>query len=396
MDFELTEEQALIRETARRFVQDYDGRRSSRAGFNPAVWASLAELGFLAIGLPERHGGMGGAVELALVCQEFGRGPVLEPYLGAAIFSGQLIAAAGRPEQQESLLRGIVSGERIMAVAYREPVTPEDLTPRLTRARVDGAAYVLSGRKTLVPGSNEADSFIVTALDGDGAAGEDAGLTLFMLSRRMDGVRVMPAPLVDGSWSVDIELDEVRLADTDILGSPGDGLAPLVQALRYAVLGNCAVTCGAMMAALDQAAHYLTVRKQFGLLLSEFQVLRHKIADMAIDCETAEAAILKMIASFQDPDRHDPALAVAGAKVLLDELGHRVCGQAIQIHGGMGMTEECGIGRYFARCLLNKTLFGMPLDHMAQYVALLKKQRDAQPAMVHEPRDRRVRQAAGV
>lgn len=395
MDFELTEEQALIRETARRFVQDYNGRRSFPAGFDRAIWTSLAERGFLAIGLPERHGGMGGVVELALVCQEFGHGPVLEPFLAAALFPGQLIAAAGRPVQQENLLPDIASGKRIMGVAYREPVRPEDLTPRLTRARRDGAAYILSGRKTLVSGGNEADSFIVTAL-AEGTAGEDAGLTLFMVSRRLDGVRIMPAPLADGSWSVDIDLDGVRLTEADILGSPGEGMAALVQALRYAILGNCAITCGAMTAALDQAAHYLTVRKQFGLLLSEFQVLRHKIADMAIDCEMAEAAILKMIASFQDPDRHDPALAVAGAKVLLDELGHRVCGQAIQIHGGMGMTEECGIGRYFARCLLNKALFGTPLDHMAHYVELLKERRDALPARVHEPRDRRVRQAADV
>jgi alkylation response protein AidB-like acyl-CoA dehydrogenase len=365
MDFGLTEEQVLIRESARRFTEEH---ASPQAVFDRGAWSTLAELGFLSLGLPERFGGVGGPVELSLVCREFGRGPLPQPYVGAAVFAARLIIEAGSEAQQHDTLTALSEGTRIISVAYRD--STEAIARGPTTFRREGSGFVLDGQKRLAIAAPVADQLIVTAAP---ARPEDdrTGPSLFLVDTGTAGVRVVPVPLVDGGWCGEVYFDEVRLGAESLLGQEGEGAETLKAGLRYAILGSASQTAGAMERALHLASGYLRTRRQFGAPLSSFQALRHKIADMTIDCEMADAAILKMIASFQSPGQHDPEEACALAKAILDEAGHRVCSQAIQIHGGMGMTEECGVGQYFRLVTLNKALFGSTTSHVEHYTNLL-------------------------
>jgi alkylation response protein AidB-like acyl-CoA dehydrogenase len=177
--------------------------------------------------------------------------------------------------------------------------------------------------------------------------------------------------LIDGTWCGEIRFDKVRLTADRVLGTVGQGAGALHEALRYAALAACAEKVGMVLQAMLSTSEYLKIRKQFGATLSSFQALRHKIADMAIDGEMAKAALMKLVASFQAPEEHNPDMALSLAKVMLDEIGHRVCSQAIQLHGAMGLTSEFGIGRYYTRATLTRALFGSTSEHLTQYSELL-------------------------
>jgi len=371
MDFNLTDEQRMIQESACRFVSEhYASHRAHGEGSSAARWRALGELGFLSIGQPEEFGGIGDAVEIAVVCQEFGRGPVLEPYIGTALFAAQIIARAGEPEKARELLAAIASGERIVSVAYRDADVAGEVGSVATLAHCVGDEFILTGRKSLVLAAPEADLLIVSAL----AEGRDdwmGDLTWFLVDPAQDGVTIKPLRLVDGSWCGEVWLDHAKVSASRVLGSAHKGLDALQQALRYATLGACSEVSGLCMAALDITSEYIKTRKQFGNTLSSFQALRHKIADMAIDCEMAKAAVHKLVASFQAPELHDPEMTQSLAKFVLDEIGQRVCSQAIQLHGAMGLTEECTIGRYYARATLIRSLYGATSSHLTNYAKLL-------------------------
>jgi alkylation response protein AidB-like acyl-CoA dehydrogenase len=368
MDFRYTEEQVVISESARKFVND-QSRRTTAGDFDRELWNGLADLGFLCVGLPERFGGVGGPAELSIVCRAFGAGPLREPFVGAGVFPAQIVAEAGTEEQQAELLPAIAMGRRVVSVAYLD--SPEALRAGRGRTsyRKQGSAYLLSGRKCLALAAPFADRLIVSAIPA--GSEDDEALSLFLIDRSNPGLRLKPVPLIDGVACAEVYLADALVSQESLIGRERGAARPLSAALRFATLGACSQTAGAMSKALQIASDYIKVRKQFGAALSSFQVLRHKVADMAIDCEMADAAILKMIASFQVPEQHDPELATAMAKVMLDEAGHRVCGQAIQLHGGIGMTEECDIGRYFRHVTLNKALFGAPSSHLERYMNLV-------------------------
>jgi len=371
MDFNLTDEQRMIQESARRFVAEHYGvHRASGDGSGAARWRSLADLGFLSIGQPEEFGGIGGAVEIAIVCREFGRGPVLEPYISTALFAAQIIARAGELEKNRELLESIASGERIVSVAYRDADEAGEVGSVATLAHSVGDEFVLTGRKSLVLAAPEADLLIVSAL----AEGRDdwmGDLTWFLVDPAQEGVTIKPLRLVDGSTCGEVTLDRVKVNSSKVLGREHKGLEALQQALRYATLGACSEVSGLCMAALDITSEYIKTRKQFGNALSSFQALRHKVADMAINCEMAKAAVHKLIASFQAPELHDPEMTQSLAKFVLDEIGQRVCSEAIQLHGAMGLTEECAIGRYYARATLIRSLYGATSSHLTNYARLL-------------------------
>ena len=373
VDFGHTEEQVLIAESARKLV-DGLGPAAVRAPFDPGVWRELAAQGFLSVALPERFGGVGGAAELAIICRAFGAGALREPYVGAGVFPAQLVVHAGSEAQLAVLLPAIAAGERILSVAYLD--APE--APGPTTYRRDGGAYVLQGRKCLALGAPAADQLIVSASRADSPEG--AGLSLFLVDRQASGLHLTDTPLVDGGSCAEVWLEAVRVPEEALLGREGAAADALAAALRFATLGCCSQTAGAMGEALRITADYLKVRKQFGVTLSSFQVLRHRIADMTIDCQMAEAAILKMVASFEAPEQHDPDLALSLGKVMLSEAGHRVCSQAIQLHGGVGLTEECTVGHYFRHVTLNSALFGGPADHLARYGAQLTERGLAEAA----------------
>jgi len=370
VELSLTEEQALIRDSARKFVASNaqvaasmasQGERESR----DAPWSDLASQGFLAIALPAEYGGVGGAAELAIVCREFGRGPLREDYISSAIFPGQLLVAGGTAEQQAALLPKIARGELITAVACYEADGNLDVLTPATKAGRRGRNYVLNGRKCLVLSGQDADLLIVSVRIEDDTHADNC--SLFLLEPERPGVSLVELPLLDGTRGVDVNLQDVQVDRSNLLGMEGNGSASLRQALRYATLAACSEIAGAVSKALELTVEHVRNRKQFGVALADFQVVRAKLADMAMDCETAWAAVCTLIASFDDARQYDPQMTTAMAKVVVDDVGQRVCGQAIQLHGAMGITEECGVGRYYKRAMLTRALYGSAPSRLLEY-----------------------------
>ncbi|MFZ0500937.1 MAG: acyl-CoA dehydrogenase family protein [Steroidobacteraceae bacterium] len=370
MELSLSEEQELIRDSARKFVAGTPlaneptvggGDGSARA----ALWRELASHGFLAIGLPPEYGGLGGAAELAIVCREFGKHPLRAPYVSSAVFPGQLLAAGGSAEQKSALLPKIIRGELTAAVAYCEPDGQLDAAQPTASATRHGLDYVLNGRKCLVLNGGEAELLMVSARIDDGDLADNCAL--FLLERAQAGVSLVELPLLDGTRCADVNLKDVRVTRSSLVGMEGNGSASLRHALRYATLAACSEIAGAVSQALQVTVSHVRNRKQFGVALADFQAVRAKLADMAMDCEMAWAAVCTQIASFDDPGQHDPQMTAAMAKVVVDDIGQRVCGQAIQLHGAMGITEECGVGRYYKLAVLTRALYGSSPSRLLEY-----------------------------
>lgn len=374
MDFSLSDSEVMIRDSCRHFMaQRYTleewTKVADNQGFSSENWGELAKLGYLAIDQPEAYGGIGGPAELAIVCQEFGRGLLLEPFLGSAVLSAKLIAEAGSQEQKDELLPAIVNGQSIVAVAHSEPETL-DGTRLSTTARPEAGGYVVSGRKSLVLAGLQADRIVVSATIVEGAA--EAGTVLLLVDPNQDGVTRHPTPLLDHSWAAEIGFHKVIVTADRVLGKPDQAQSALDVAVRHAQFAACAEMVGIVDRAVEIAADYLKSRSQFGVTLSTFQALRHKIADMAIDRELARSTLNVFLAAIQRGHcKEQVATAAAMAKAQLGEIGRRVCAQAIQLHGAMGMTSECGVGRYFARANVINSLVGQTDIQFSRYAHML-------------------------
>lgn len=379
MDFSLTEEQTMIRDSCRQFMtQRYAleswTRVAAGGGFGRENWQELADLGYLAIGLPEEHGGMGGVVELSVVCQEFGRGLLLEPFIDSAVLASRLISVAGSKQQQATLLPSMARGDCIVTLAHAEGDQREGDSLG-THVREDAEGYVLSGQKSLVVGGAEADWLIVSARS-DGVRSsrsegvlEGGSVVLLLVDPKAPGVSSRKVPLVDQRSCIEVQFEGVRISKEQRL--PGRGEEALADGLRHATLAACAELVGVADRAFELAVEYLKGRTQFGVSLASLQALRHRVADLAIDREIARATLLLLLASFQDPKGYDPALNAALAKAQLGRLCRRVCAQAIQLHGAMGMTAECGVGRFFARANVLNSLYGQTDAQFDAYARLL-------------------------
>ncbi|MFM0505502.1 acyl-CoA dehydrogenase family protein [Paraburkholderia caffeinilytica] len=359
MNFNLNSEQQMLQDSVRRFVErDYgfEARRAllvSGSTHNTAHWNTFAENGWLAAALPEAYGGLGGTViDTVLIAQAFGRGLVTEPYMGCAVLGAQAIAAAGTPEQCERLLPTLADGTRRIALAYGEAHSrglPESLQ---MRAEHVGDNYRLSGRKTLVAGGAAADAFVVSAVTPDG------GVTLFLVDAGTPGLTRTVLPLHDGSWAAELTLEGVTLPAQAVLGEPGQGLPALQQVLGHGTATLCAELVGGMERAIEITADYLKMRKQFGVPIGSFQVLQHRLADMAAELEIARSMLYALLASIMNDEAGRRDYVVSQAKSLIGRAAKFVCGQAIQLHGGIGMTEEYQIGHYFKRAIVADALLG--------------------------------------
>jgi len=351
MDFALNDEQQMLSDSIARFVQnDYDFEARARrlaAGDANSQWQLFADNGWLGAAFAEEIGGFGGGViETAIIGQGLGRALVLEPWLGSAVLAAQTLGATGDADAVADWLPSLCDGSRRLALAWSEARSrglPEIVT---TRATGSGADWKVSGEKTLVLGAADADAYLVSAQAEDGIA-------LFLVEKGVDGLSVVPTPLHDGSETGTLRFDGVaarRLA--------GDGLAALREGLSHAILALCAELVGAMEQSIDITAEYLRTRKQFGVAIGSFQSLQHRIADMTAEMELARSMLFALLSSFENDDAATRARMVHGAKALITNAARNVCGQGIQLHGGMGMTEECAIGHYFKRAVVADLLFG--------------------------------------
>jgi alkylation response protein AidB-like acyl-CoA dehydrogenase len=375
MDLTLSDEQRLLRESVDRFIAESYGaghRRQAAGdplGFSPAIWKQFSDLGWLALPIGEAYGGFGaGAVETGILMEAFGRGLVAEPYLATVVLGAGLIAECGSEAQKQAVLPKVAGGSLYLAFAHSERAARFDLAHVETMATKKADGWRLDGSKIAVLDGKAADQFIVSAriASGDGTAGN---LCLFLVPAGTAGLTLRDYARLGGGRACNLDLREVRVPPEALLGNGGDAL-PKIEAVvdrALAALGSEAV--GIMQIMFDMTLEYTKVRQQFGRPLSSNQVIRHRLADMAMQCDEARSIALRA-AVMADAEPSERGRAASGGKAKIGKCARFVAEQSVQLHGAMGVTEELDIGSYFKRLLAFDTMFGGSAHHYRRYAAL--------------------------
>ena len=374
MDFNFTEEQSMLRDTVASYLQDnydFDKRRkmiSSEAGRDPAVWSAFAnELGILGAPFSEDLGGLGGdAIENMIVMEEFGKALVVEPYLGTVVIGGGFLKHSGHADAAD-LIGGIIGGETIFAFAYAEPQARYTWQDLKTTAKKDGAGWVINGHKAVVVGAPWASHLIVTARTGGGQR-EESGVSVFIVEKNAKGVTTRDYPTVDGQRASEVYFENVSVGADALIGAEGAALPLVNKVIDEATAALCAEAVGAMRQLHTGTLEYAKQRKQFGTAIANFQVLQHRMVDMFMNVE--QSVSMTYMATIKVTDDAERAKAVSAAKVQIGKACKFVGQNAIQIHGGMGMTDELAIGHYFKRATMIEGLFGSVDHHLRRYETL--------------------------
>ncbi|PPE74115.1 pimeloyl-CoA dehydrogenase small subunit [Solimonas fluminis] len=364
MNFNFSEEQQQLRDTLDRYVRKDYGFEKRRgiihgdSGWSAEVWAQLADLGVLAVGLPEEHGGLGGGpFDTLLVMEALGRGMVVEPYLATVVLGAGLVARAGSEEQKAEILPAVASGDRRLALAHHERGGRYDLSRIETSARRDGDGWVLDGHKSVVLHGAAADTLLVSART-------PSGLSLFLVDAGASGVTRRDTPAQDGHRVAEVML---RSARGDLVGDEGAALPQIELALDHAIAALCAEAVGGMAALIEATVGYLKTRKQFGVPIGSFQALQHRAVEMYLHAEQARSMSYLAADKLGASDAAERRRAISGAKVLVGNAARYVGQQAVQLHGGIGVTDELAVGHYFKRLTMITLLFGDVDHHLAQF-----------------------------
>jgi alkylation response protein AidB-like acyl-CoA dehydrogenase len=375
MDLTPSDEQRLLRESADRFVSETytaDHRRkvaSEPLGFSAKIWKQFADLGWLALPIAEAHGGLGGgAIEVGILMEAFGRGLVSEPYLSTVVIGAALISECGTDAQKQALLPDIADGSQYLAFAHSERQARFDLADVRTTAKKAPDGWRLDGNKTAVLDGNAANQIIVSARIDDGS-GEPGKLCLFLVPQGTRGLALRDFPRLGGGRACNLELRDVQLPADALLGDGSDALPAIEATIDRAMAALGAEAVGIMQTLLDQTLEYTKIRKQFGRPLSANQVIRHRLADMAMQCDEARSMALRA-ALMADAEPVARSRAASGAKAKIGKCARFVAEQSVQLHGAMGVTEELDIGAYFKRLLAFDTLFGGSAHHYRRHAAL--------------------------
>jgi alkylation response protein AidB-like acyl-CoA dehydrogenase len=375
MNFELNDEQQQLADAVRKMLAaDYgfEQRQAilrSDTGCSERVWSTLAEMGLTALALPEADGGFGGgALDLMAPLQACGEALLLEPLLDNVALAGRLVSRLGNPAQRAALLPGLVDGSRRLAFAYLEPGRRYALQPQATTARRDGPTWVLDGSKCVVVGVPMAHNLIVSAHSAEGAC-------LFLVDAQAHGVALNPSVTADGLRAADIHLNAVRVGAAALLGTAGGAQPAIDEAVDFATALLCADAIGAMQYALDATLDYTKTRKQFGSPIASFQVLQHRMVEMLITLEQARSMAIRAAAQVDAGGHTESAVrergrVVSGAKVKMADAARLISQEAVQLHGGMGMTEELKISHTFRRLTMAALRFGDADHHLERYAAL--------------------------
>jgi pimeloyl-CoA dehydrogenase small subunit len=376
MDFEPSDDQRLLIESVSRMLADnysFAQRKTYIAapeGWSAAMWSQFAELGLLGLPFPEQYGGYGGGPQEAmLVMQAFGKVLVVEPYFPTVILGGGAVLAAGTDAQKQAILPAIAEGSLKMAFAHSERQARYDLTDVVTTAKKDGGAWILDGSKTVVAHGDSADKLIVSARTSGDRYDAD-GITLFLVDTSAQGVARRGYVGRDETRYADISLSNVRV--TEVLGEVGKGLAIVEKIVEIGIAATAAETVGAMEAMNDMTLEYSKTRVQFGQPIGTYQVVQHRMADMFMTAEQGRSMAMLATMSLENDDDAERAHDMATAKVGIGQAGRYVSQSAVQMHGGIGMTEEYAVGHYFRRCMVIERLFGDPayyLQRLADAVA---------------------------
>jgi alkylation response protein AidB-like acyl-CoA dehydrogenase len=372
MDIQLTEEQELLRSSIQRFLReqyDFDERRKIVAtdeGWSRKHWKSFAELGLCAAPFQESSGGLGGgSLATMIVMQEFGRSLVVEPYFETIVLAGGLIEDVASPEQRQEFLPKIMEGEAIWALAWAEGRSRYDFNNVTTTARRQGDKFVLSGTKAAVVGAPWADKLIVSARTSGGPR-DRVGVSLFVVDRHSPNLHLQSFKTIDGRRAAELTLMDVEVPVSQVLGIEGEGVVALEACRDRAIAALCAEAVGAMSVLNSATLEYSKARKQFGVALGTFQVLQHRMVDMFIALEEAISLTQHLNLSLGAQESNGSKLA-SGAKSKVGYAARFVAEQAVQLHGGMGMSDELNVGHYFKRISSINVQFGDPAYHLMRY-----------------------------
>ena len=365
MNFDYNEEQKMLKESIERWVQDnysFDQRRvilDSDEGINREHWGTFAELGWLSIPFQEQYGGYGGTIiDTAAIMEEFGKALLLEPMLANLVLFGGALQKAGG-EQAEAIIPKIIDGSVMGSLATYEPQARFDLSNIQTTASVDGDTVVLNGSKALAVGGGYADYFIVSARES-GAATDESGISLFLLSKDVPGLTISKYALMDGQQVADLKLEAVSVSANQRIGVAGQAYAQLDATMQDASLALSAEAVGIMQTLNKETIEYTKTRKQFGVPISVFQALQHRMVDCFMAYEQSKSMLCGTLCELTDgtTSTEDARQSVLALRTLIAKYGKQVGGEAIQMHGGMGMTDEMSVGHYVNRLLMINLQFG--------------------------------------
>ena len=377
MPLVLTEDQTLLQRTANAFVAESSPVTRFRKlrdaqdprGYSKQVYASMAELGWTAIPFAEADGGLGaGLAEMVLVTEAMGRTLAPEPLIASVMLAGQALALAGSADQKATWLAKIVAGEAVLALAYSEPRSRYDLSKIECAAERTSGGYVLRGEKAHVLGGTLADGYIVAARVA-GKSGEREGIGLFIVAAGAAGLSVTPEQRVDNQNACGLKLDGVKVGEKDVVGEPGAGYRVLDACVERATVALCGEMLGGMSEAFDRTLAYLKERKQFGVAIGSFQALKHRAARMYIEIELARSTVMAAARALDDGDAEASAL-VSLSKARLSDAYCLVANEAVQMHAGIGMTDEHDIGFYMKRARACEITFGDAAYHRERFAAL--------------------------
>ena len=377
MDILLNETQALLKDSAEKFIErdySFDVRRlvsSSEEGFSRVIWNKFAELGWIGLSMPEEYGGWGGnLVDLSVLFEEIGRGLIVEPFLSTSVLGGSLINYNGSESQKKSIIPDLINGKLLLAFAFTERHSRYNLADIETTASNTGEGYIINGSKSIVIHGSTADKLIVSARIS-GESRDEQGISLFIVDANAEGIKRRSYQMVDGLSGAEIILDNVLIPHENIIGEAGLAYPIIEKVIDEACIAICAESVGLMSELVRATVDYLKTREQFGTKIGSFQVLQHRAVDMFNSLELSRALVYRSAETISNvDDTKNRARAASAAKVQVGRSGKLIGQQAIQLHGGMGMTDELSVSHYFKRLTMLGSLFGDTDYHLKRFVML--------------------------
>ena len=375
MNFELSEEQKMIQQSVERFVQEnYDLSNrikisSEDPGFSKEYWSSMAELGWLGLAFSEEDGGFGGnQIDTLVLMEQFGKGLVLEPFLANVVLGGGSIKRGASKEIKDSIIPSLIDGSLQITLAYAEEQSRFDIEDVATAAREENGGFIINGKKSMVLNAESADKIVVVARTS-GSQVDEEGISLFVVDADAEGIEKENFPTVDGLRASEITFKDVKVESTSLIGEKDKGFSILQAVVNDAILALAAEAVGAMEVLYKDTVEYTQQREQFDHPLSDFQVLQHRMVDMFMEYEQCKSLLFRAtMETVQDPSLSQRT--VHALKHLIGKSGIFVGESAVQLHGGMGVTEELRIGHFFKRLLVIDSQFGNADFHLDKFTSL--------------------------
>ena len=375
MNFELSEEQKMIQQSVERFVQEnYDLTNrvkisSEDPGYSKEYWGSMADLGWLGLAFDEEDGGFGGnQIDTLVLMEQFGKGLVLEPFLANIVLGGGIIKRAASSAIKESIIPSLMEGKLQITLAYAEEQSRFDIEDVATAAREEDGGFVINGKKSMVLNAESADKIIVVTRTS-GSQVDENGISLFIVDASSEGVEKQNFPTVDGLRASEITFEDVKVSSEALVGEKDKGFTILQAVVNDAILALSAEAVGAMEVLYKDTVEYTQQREQFDHALSDFQVLQHRMVDMFMEYEQCKSLLFRAtLETVEDPDLAQRT--IHALKHLIGKSGIFVGESAVQLHGGMGVTEELRIGHFFKRLLVIDSQFGNADFHLDKFTNL--------------------------